>query len=162
MQFKYTRGDPAAKAASLVRRAATTALRITDLRRSPGVVGRVRGPANLGKRLAAVIVRGGVAGETTPRPPVQNGASIGAEAADRGQALEETPWRRRAARLCAQLSPCPDQSTGPGCYPDLASHFELSPEDGSLESNDLGEGSCSLSAVAEACVGAGKDAVGDG
>ncbi len=162
MQFKYTRDAPAAEAAGLVRRAATTALRITALLRSPDVIGRVRRPANSGKRLAAVIVGGGFAGETTSRPPVQNGASIGAEAAGRSQALEEASRRRRAARLCAQLPPRPDQGNDPGCDPDLASHFDFSPEDGSFESSGLAGGNCSLSAGAEASIGVGKGAGGGG
>src|SRR5579884_429574 len=89
--------------------AATTGLRMTDLRRLPDVVGRVRRPANAGKRLAAVVVRGGITGEATARPPVKQRSPIGAPTADRGQALEEAACRRRTTRrLSVQRWSCPD------------------------------------------------------
>ena len=58
-----------------------TALRITDLPRSPDVVGGVRRPADFRKRLAAIVVRGAPARKAMSGPPAEQAAAVGVPAA---------------------------------------------------------------------------------
>jgi hypothetical protein len=67
----------------------------TDLRRSPGVIGRVGRPADLWQRLAAVVVRSTAARKAMGVPPVQQAAAVGVPASYGMQPLQEVRLRRR-------------------------------------------------------------------
>src|SRR5271157_5962255 len=73
----------------LVEISETTARGIDDLRRPPDVVGRVGRPAHPGERLAAVVVRGTLAGKTMRIPPVQQAAAVRVPASCRLQPMRE-------------------------------------------------------------------------
>jgi hypothetical protein len=121
---------------SLMRSVATlpaAAGRTTGLRRAPDVVRRVGGPADRGKRLAAVVVGRTAAGETMPGPPAQQAAAVGVPAADRAQALEEAILGWVTTRMLRTKSPAArDQGYDQCPEPQLACHNVLSPPAGGL------------------------------
>src|SRR6266478_5200725 len=85
-----------------------TDLRITDLRRTPDIVGRVRRAANLWKRFAAIVVRGTPAGGTMGGPPVEQAPAVGVPAAGRTQPFKEAVLRRITIHMLIPKS----QATG--------------------------------------------------
>jgi hypothetical protein len=72
---------------------------MTNLRRPPDVVRRVRRPARFGRRLATVAVWAAAPGETMRVPPTQQAATVRVPATDRVQSLEKglTTWVRTPA-----------------------------------------------------------------
>src|SRR5262245_9043953 len=101
--------------------------------RSPDVVGRIRGPADRRKWLAAVVVRSTAAGETMLRPPAQQTAAVGEPAAGRGQRARSRKRRqsgrgRLRTRWFSGGSPARGgQREEAGSDPYLACHCPCSP-----------------------------------
>src|SRR5258708_5133006 len=96
---------------SVVAVACAIAVRITDLRGSPGVVGRVGRPADRGKWFAAVVIGGAAMGNPMRIPPMQQAAPVGVPAAHGAHPLEEAfLGRLTARRLCPQSPAARDQS----------------------------------------------------
>ena len=100
----------------------------TDLRRPPGVIGRVGRPAYGGEWLAAIVIRTAAVGETVLRPPAQQAAAVSIPAAGRPQPSQEavgarlgTGWLPAASR--GRDDQCGEDNTNP-C---LASHGPGSP-----------------------------------
>src|SRR5262245_32235101 len=106
---------------------------IADLWRSPDVVGRVRGPADRRKWLAAVVVRSAAAGETMPGPPAQQAAAVGEPATGRGRRArsrkcrEDGEARLRTGRFLRGSPARGGERENANSDPCLASHALCSP-----------------------------------
>jgi hypothetical protein len=152
-----------------------TVLRMTDHRRSPDVIGRVRGPADPGKWLPAIVIGGTLAGKTTPRPPVHQPTAVRTPAADGGEPCEEVIPRWRATRLRRPSLVYREQSGNECSDPHLASHKSFSPLEGPLSATAgrtegeedylgsaaaFGAGNCSEPEAAGAGAGAGREVDG--